>query len=226
MEEIRLISRKAKASCLEAGEERYALQEELDAYKAGEEMSLEKLKEEAEVEAKRQYQKGYEKAMEGWHYLRVEAARWQEKNMEMREKTVCWRCLGNKASTESSTQTDHVQTEELGSKSMVASYKDKEAQTDSALNKHKGVQAASPTYVDVLAQTTRGEDNMGTTDKMDIDPPTPPATTKEREAVPPTAKENKDTGQPHRYLARGYMVHEVAPTGPILPKIRDGQRAL
>ena len=51
MEEIRLISRKAKASCLEAGEERYALQEELDTYKAGEEKRLEKLKEKAKVKA-------------------------------------------------------------------------------------------------------------------------------------------------------------------------------
>ena len=108
---------------------------------------------------------------------------------------------------------------------MVASYKDKEAQTDSALNKHKGAQAASRTYGDALAQTTRVEDNVGTTDKMDIDPPTHPPTMKKREAVPPTAKENKDTGQPHRYLARGYMVHEVAPTGPILPKIRQVERA-
>ena len=69
MEEIRLISRKPRASCFEAGEDRHALQEELDAYKAGEEKTLEKLKEEAEVETKRQYQKGYEKAMEGWHYF-------------------------------------------------------------------------------------------------------------------------------------------------------------
>ena len=65
VEEIRLISRKARASCLEAGEERYALREELDTYKAGEEKRLEKLAEEAKAEVKRQYQKGYEKAIEG-----------------------------------------------------------------------------------------------------------------------------------------------------------------
>ena len=76
VEEIRLISRKARPSCFEAGEERHALQEELDAYKAGGEKRLEKLKEEAKVEAKRQYQEGYKEVMEGLHYLRVEAARW------------------------------------------------------------------------------------------------------------------------------------------------------
>ena len=81
VEAIRLISRKARASCFEAGEARYALQEELDAYKEGEEKRLEKLKEEAKVEAQERYQEGYKKAMEGWHYLRVEAARWQEENM-------------------------------------------------------------------------------------------------------------------------------------------------
>ena len=153
VEEISLISRKARPSCFEAGEERHALQEEL--YKAGGEKRLEKLKEEAKVEAKRQYQEGYKEVMEGLHYLRVEAARWQEENMEIREKKVCWRCLGNKASIQSSTQTDHVQTEASGSKSMVASCKDKEPRTDSALHKHKGVQAASRTYADALAQTTR-----------------------------------------------------------------------
>ena len=62
--------------------------------------------------------------------------------MEMQDKTVCWRSLGDKANTQSSTQTDHFHTEALGSKSMVASYKDMEAQTDSALNKHKGIHAA------------------------------------------------------------------------------------
>ena len=108
---------------------------------------------------------------------------------------------------------------------MVASYKDKEAQMDSALNKHKGVQAASRTCADALVHTTRVEDNVGITDKMDIDPPTPPPTTKKREAVPPIAKENKDTGQPHRHLLRGYMVHGVAPTGPMLPKIQQVERA-
>ena len=133
VEEIRLISRKARASCFEAGEERYALQEKLDIYKAGEGKRLGKLKGKAEVEAKRQYQEGYKKAMKGWQYLRVEAARWQEGNMQMMEKKVCWRCLGNKTSAQSSTQTEHVQIEESGSKSMVASYKDKQAQTDSAL---------------------------------------------------------------------------------------------
>ena len=77
---------------------------------------------------------------------------------------------------------------------MVASYKNKEAQTVSALNKHKSVQATSHTSTDALAQTTKVEDNVGTTDKMDIDPPTPPPTTKKKEAVPLTAKENEDTG--------------------------------
>ena len=77
VKEIRLISRKAKGACFQAGEKRYALQEELDTYKAGEEKWLERLKEEAEVAAKWQYQKGYEKAMEDWYCLRVEAARWQ-----------------------------------------------------------------------------------------------------------------------------------------------------
>ena len=144
----------------------------------------------------------------------------------MREKKVCWRCLGNKAITQSSTQTDHVPTEALRSKSMLASYKNKEAQTDSALNKHKGVQAASRTYAEALAQTTRVEDNVGTTDKIDIDPPTPPPITKKREAVHPTAKENKDTGQPHGHLARGYMVHGVATTGPMLPNIQEVEKVL
>ena len=73
----------------------------------------------------------------------------------MREKKVCWRCLGNKASIQSSTQTDHFQTEASGSKSMVASCKDKELPTDSALQKHKGLQAALRTYTNALAQTTR-----------------------------------------------------------------------
>ena len=196
----------------------------MDAYKAGEEKRLQKQKEEAEVEAKRQYQKGYEKAMEGWYYLRVEAACWQEENMEMRENKVCWRWLGNKASTQSSTQTDHVKTEAMGSKSMVASYKEKEAQTDSALNKHKGVQATSSPYADALAQTTRVEDNEGTTNKIHMDPPTPPHKTNKREAVPPTDKENKVTGQPRGQLVRGYVVHGVATTGPMLSKIREVER--
>ena len=96
---------------------------------------------------------------------------------------------------------------------------------DSALNKHKGVQAASRTCADALVHTTRVEDNVGITDKMDIDPPTPPPTTKKREAVPPIAKENKDTGQPHGHLARGYMVQGVATTGSMLPKIWEVERA-
>ena len=58
---------------------------------------------------------------------------------------MCWRWLGNKTSTQRSTQMDHVQIEESVSKSMVASYKDKEAQMDRTLHKHKGVQAASRT---------------------------------------------------------------------------------
>ena len=66
---------------------------------------------------------------------------------------------------------------------------------------------------------------MGTTDKMNVESPTPPPTTIKREAVPPTAKENKDTGQPHGHLARGYVVHGVATTGPMLPKIREFERA-
>ena len=81
IEDRKLISQKTTASWFEAGEERDALREELDAYKAGEEKRLEKLKEEAKVEAQERYQEGYKKAMEGWHYLRVEAARWQEENM-------------------------------------------------------------------------------------------------------------------------------------------------
>ena len=52
VEETRLLTRKARASCFEAGETRSALQEELGAYMAGEEKRLEKLKEEAKVEAK------------------------------------------------------------------------------------------------------------------------------------------------------------------------------
>ena len=55
VEEMRLVSRKARASYFEAGEERDVLQVELDAYKAGEEKRLEKLKEQAKVEAKEQY---------------------------------------------------------------------------------------------------------------------------------------------------------------------------
>ena len=113
----------------------------------------------------------------------------------------------------------------MGSKSTVASYKDKGAQTHSALNKHKGVQAASRTYVDALAQTTRVEDIVGTTDKMDIDPPTSSFITKKREAVPPIAKENKGSGQLHRHLVRGYVVHKVAMTGPMLPIICEIERA-
>ena len=66
---------------------------------------------------------------------------------------------------------------------------------------------------------------MGTTNKMDIDPPTPPPTMKKREAVPRTAKENKDTGQPHGHLARGYVVHGGATTGPMLTKIWEVERA-
>ena len=116
---------------------------------------------------------------------------------------------------------DHVQIEESVSKSMVASYKDKEAQMDRTLHKHKGVQAASRTYADALAQPTIVEENVGTPDKMDIHPPTPPPTTKNSEVVPPTAKDNKDTGQPHGHLARSYVVHGVATTGPMLPKIRE-----
>ena len=112
----------------------------------------------------------------------------------------------------------------MGSKSMVASYKDKEAQTDSALNKHKGVQATSRPYGDALAQTTRVEDNEATTNKMHMDPPTPPHKTKKREAVPPTDKENKVTGQSHGHLVRGYVVHGVAITGPMLSKIREVER--
>ena len=108
---------------------------------------------------------------------------------------------------------------------MVASYKNKEAQTDSALSKHKGTQTAPGTFADALAQTTRVENNVGTTDKMDIDPPTPAPTMKKREAVPPTAKDNKDSGQPHGHLARGYVVHGVATTGPMLPKIQEVERA-
>lgn len=50
------------------------MQEKLDTYKAGKEKRQEKLKEEAEVEAQWQYQEGYKKAMEGWHYLRLEAS--------------------------------------------------------------------------------------------------------------------------------------------------------
>ena len=105
--------------------------------------------------------------------------------MEIREKKVCWRCLGDKTSAQSSTQTDHVQIEESGSKSTVASYKDKEVQTDSGLNKHKGAQAASRTYADALAQTTRVEDKVGTTDKMDIDPPHPSTCNEEVGGCPP-----------------------------------------
>ena len=195
----------------------------MDTYIAGEEKRVEKLKEEAKVEAQAKYLEGYEKGMAGWHYVRVEAARWKEENMEMREKKVCWRCLGNKTSTQSSSQTDHVQMEESGSKSTVASYKDKEVQTDSALNKLKSAQIASRTYADALAQTTRVEDNVGTTDKMDIDPPAPPPTRKKIEAVPPTAKDSKGIGQPHGYLAKGYVVHGVATSGPMLPKIQIGR---
>ena len=47
MEERRLISTKTRAYWLEAGEERDALREELDAYKSGEEKRMEKLKEKA-----------------------------------------------------------------------------------------------------------------------------------------------------------------------------------
>ena len=50
-EDRKLISQKTTASWFEAGEERDALREELDAYKVGEEKRLEKLKEEAKVEA-------------------------------------------------------------------------------------------------------------------------------------------------------------------------------
>ena len=225
IEDRKLISQRTTASWFAAGEERDALQEELDTYKAGEEKRLEKLKEEAKVEAQAKYLEGYEKGMAGWHYLRVEAARWKEENMELREKKVCWRCLGDKTSAQSSTQTDHVQMEELGSKSTVASYKDKEAQTDGALNKHKSAQTASRAYADALAQTTRVEDNVGTTDKMDIDPPTPPPARKKIEAVPLTAKDNNGTSQPHGHLARGYVVHGVPTSGPMLPKIREVERA-
>ena len=120
---------------------------------------------------------------------------------------------------------DHVQGEASSSESVVASYKDKEAQTDSVLNKHKGAQTASRTYANALAQNTRVENNVGTTHNMDIDPPTTPPTKKKREAVPPTAKDNKDTGQQYGHLARGYVVHGVATTGPMLPPIGKFERA-
>ena len=94
------------------------------------------------------------------------------------------------------------------------------------MNKHKGVQPASGTYANALAQTTRGEDNVGTTHKIDIDPPTLPSTTKKGEAIPPTAKENNDTSQPNGHLARGYGVHGVATTGQMLLKIREVERAV
>ena len=93
------------------------------------------------------------------------------------------------------------------------------------MNKHKRIQAASRTYANALTQTTSVKDNVGTSDKMDIDPPTPPPTMRKREAVPPTAKENKDTGRPHGHLARGYVVYGVATTGPMLLKIREVEKA-
>ena len=104
-------------------------------------------------------------------------------------------------------------------------FRSKEVQTDSALNKHKSAQTASHTYADTLAQTTRVEDNVETTDKMDIDPPAPPPAIRKIEAVTPTAKDNKGNNQPHGHLARGYVVHGVAISGPMLPKIREVERA-
>ena len=101
---------------------------------------------------------------------------------------------------------------------------DKEAHTVSTWNKQEGAQTTSRTYADALAQTTGVENNVGTTDKMDIDPPIPPPTMKKREAIPPTAKDNKDTGQPHGHLERDYLVHGLATAGPMLPKIREVER--
>ena len=59
---------------------------------------------------------------------------------------------------------------------------------------------------------------------MDIYPPTPPPTTKKREAVPPTAKDNKGSGQLHGHLVKGSVVHGVAMRGPMLPKIQQVER--
>ena len=93
------------------------------------------------------------------------------------------------------------------------------------MNKHKGAQTVSHTYSDALAQKTRVENNMGITEKNDIDPPTPPRTMKKRQAVPPTAEDNKGWGQLHGHLANGYVVQGVATAGPMLHQIREVERA-
>ena len=87
-----------------------------------------------------------------------------------------------------------------------------------------GTQTERRTYASILAQTE--EVNIGgeSTAKMDIDTPPPPTNTPMSPAAPPSANTTNATPT-SAHLARAFVVHGIACSGPWTPKIQEAERA-
>ena len=80
------------------------------------------------------------------------------------------------------------------------------------------------TYASILAQTEKESIGGDNTDKMGVDTPPPPTNTSTSPAATPSANTTNATPTPAS-LARAFVVHGIACSGPWTQKIQEAERA-